>query len=94
MEINMTCKKITDSEISERLVASLPTRPNAPTSFGGRGFSAAEMKSAFDRLGLLIAERFNALLDDIQSGSLAAELRVGDYTLEELLTLLAPSLSK
>ena len=90
----MTCKKITDSEISERLVASLPTRPNAPTSFGGRGFSAAEMKSAFDRLGLLIAERFNALLDDIQSGSLAAELRVGDYTLEELLTLLAPSLSK
>jgi hypothetical protein len=94
MEINMTCKKITDSEISERLVASLPTRPNAPISFGGRGFSAAEMKSAFDRLGLLIAERFNALLDDIQSGSLAAELRVGDYTLEELLTLLAPSLSK
>ena len=90
----MTCKKITDSEISERLVASLPTRPNSPTSFGGRGYSAAEMKSAFDRLGLLIAERFNALLDDIQSGSLAAELRVGDYTLEELLTLLAPSLSK
>ena len=90
----MTCKKITDSEISERLVASLPTRPNAPTSFGGRGFSAAEMKSAFDRLGLLIAERFNALLDDIQSGSLAAELRVGDYTLAELLSLLAPTLSK
>ena len=90
----MSCKKITDSEISERLVASLPTRPNAPTSFGGRGFSAAEMKSAFDRLGLLIAERFNALLDDIQSGSLAAELRVGDYTLEELLSLLSPTLSK
>ena len=90
----MTCKKITDSEISERLVASLPTRPNAPSSFGGRGYSAAEMKSAFDRLGLLIAERFNALLDDIQSGSLAAELRVGDYTLEELLSLLSPTLSK
>lgn len=90
----MTCKKITDSEISERRIASLPTRPNAPTAFGGRGYSAAEMKEAFDRLPLLIAERLNALLDDITNGSLAASLKVGDYTLEELSALLAPSLKK
>ena len=90
----MTCKKITDSEIIERQIASLPTRPNAPTAFGGRGYSAAQMKEAFDRLPLLIAERLNALLDDITNGSLAASLKVGDYTLEELAALLAPTLSK
>ena len=62
----MITKKITDEEISELSVSSLPTRPTAPSAFGGRGYTAAEMKAAFDRLPLLLAERFNQLLDDIR----------------------------
>ena len=49
----MYTSKILDSEISGLKVASLPTRPTAPQSFGGKGFTAAEMKAAFDKLPLL-----------------------------------------
>jgi hypothetical protein len=52
-------------------ISSLPTRPTAPTAFGGKGYSATEMKEAFDRLPLYVAERLNSLIDDIESGSLA-----------------------
>ena len=44
----MKATKITDNEISDKLISSLPSRPTAPASFGGRGFSANEMKAAFD----------------------------------------------
>lgn len=119
----MITEKITDSEIADLRVASLPTRPNAPSAFGGRGYSAEQMKTAFDRLPMLIAERLNSLIDDIAAepessvsaailtgisethtlarlfsditdGSFATYMRVGDYTLEELLKTLVTSLSK
>lgn len=119
----MITEKITDTQIADLRVSSLPTRPNAPSAFGGRGYSAEEMKAAFDRLPVLIAERLNSLIDDIGAepstsisasiltgiseahtlarlfsditdGSLATYLKVGDYTLEELLRTLVPSLSK
>lgn len=61
----MTAKKITGEEILSNAVSSLPTRPTFPSSLGGRGYTSAEMKAAFDKLPLLIAERFNRLLDDI-----------------------------
>jgi hypothetical protein len=67
----MNTKKITESEIEELKISSLPTRPTAPTAFGGKGYSATEMKEAFDRLPLYVAERLNSLIDDIESGSLA-----------------------
>ena len=35
----MTTNKITDSEIESLKVGSLPTRPTAPTAFGGRGYT-------------------------------------------------------
>ena len=76
----MTTKKITESEISELKVSSLPTRPTAPTAYGGRGYTASEMKAAFDRLPLFIAARFNALLDDLFSddeSSAAAAMPTG-----------------
>lgn len=63
----MYTSKILDSEISGLKVASLPTRPTAPQSFGGKGFTAAEMKAAFDKLPLFIIDRFNDLLDDISA---------------------------
>ena len=76
----MNTSKILDSEISGLKVASLPTRPTAPQSFGGKGFTAAEMKAAFDKLPLFIIDRFNDLLDDISAEgerSIAAAIPTG-----------------
>lgn len=67
----MTTSKISDTEIDALKVASLPTRPTAPTAFGGKGYTATEMKEAFDKLPLKIIEEFNALIDDIATGALA-----------------------
>ena len=61
----MNTTKITEDQISHLKVASLPTRPTAPTSYGGLGYSAAQMKAVFDALPLFIIERLNALIDDI-----------------------------
>ena len=61
----MSVQKISDTEINERLIANLPTRPNAPTSMGGRGYGAAELKAAFDALPTLVAERYNELIADL-----------------------------
>ena len=66
----MNTKKILDSEIEALSVASLPTRPTAPTAFGGSGYTATEMKAAFDRLPLRIIEGFNSLLSEIENGAL------------------------
>ncbi len=86
----MNTQKILASEISELKISSLPSRPTAPTSFGGRGFTSREMKEAFDKLPLLIIERFNTLLDDISSSdenSLSAAISTGlsdGHTLKNL----------
>ena len=74
----MTTKKITESEIAPLCIASLPTRPTAPTAFGGKGMTSTEMKEAFDKLPSLIIERFNALIDDIESGNITESIPVGD----------------
>lgn len=63
----MNTSKILDSEISGLKVASLPTRPTAPQNFGGKGYTATQMKEAFDKLPMFIIYRFNLLLDDICS---------------------------
>lgn len=78
----MLTTKITDEEIKDLKVSSLPTRPTAPSSFGGRGYTAKEMKEAFDRLPLLIIERFNRLVDDITrlgDTSLSSSVPTGIY---------------
>ncbi len=78
----MNTKKILDSEISDLKIASLPSRPTAPSAFGGRGYTAKDMKEAFDKLPLFIIEKFNTLLDDISStgeNSLASSLPTGLY---------------
>lgn len=86
----MTTEKIKNAEIAALRVSSLPSRPNASGAFGGRGYTAAEMKAAFDRLPLFIIERFNALLDDIAAvgeGSLADAVPTGlgeGHTLADL----------
>ena len=78
----MLTTKITDEEIKDKRVSSLPTRPTAPTSFGGRGYTAVQMKEAFDKLPLFVIERFNRLLDDIAGeggDSLAGAIPTGIY---------------
>ena len=66
----MNTKKILDSEIESLSVASLPTRPTAPTAFGGSGYTASEMKAAFDMLPLRIIEGFNSLITEIENGAM------------------------
>lgn len=86
----MNTKKIIADDIEDLRVSSLPSRPTAPTSFGGRGYTAAQMKAAFDRLPLFIIERFNSLIDDVCAegdGSLAADIPTGladEHTLYNL----------
>lgn len=86
----MNATRITKEEISALSVASLPTHPTSPAAFGVGGYTAAEMKSAFDRLPLLLAERYNSLLEDAESigeGSLAASIPTGiaeEHTLSDL----------
>lgn len=63
----MKAKKIQSSDIEHILISSLPTHPTAPRSLGGRGYSASEMKEAFDKLPLYIIEHYNALIGDIHS---------------------------
>ena len=61
----MKTKKITESELKDLKIASLPTRPTAPSAFGGRGYTAEDMKAAFDKLPLLAIARINSLIDDV-----------------------------
>ena len=83
-------EKITHERASELCIASLPTRPTAPKSSGGAGFSSKEMKAAFDALPLYVIEKYNGLIDAIRSvgdGSLAAEIPTGihdGHTLDDI----------
>lgn len=76
----MKATKILEEDISDLKVSSLPTRPTESRGFGGGGYSASEVKAAFDKLPLYIVEKFNALIDDIMAlgeGSLADSIQTG-----------------
>lgn len=84
----MKATKITSSEAEPLLISSLPTRPTAPSAFGGKGYTATEMKAAFDKLPLFIIERFNDLIDDIKNGGICESIPTeigGAQTLAALL---------
>lgn len=86
----MQSKKITEGEIANLKISSLPSRPTAPTSFGGRGYTATQMKEAFDKLPLFIIARLNRLIDDVCAegeDSISTEIKTGIYdghTLQKL----------
>ena len=84
----MKTKKITSTEISASAVASLPTRPSSDGRYGSAAYTASELKAAFDKLPLLVIERFNALLDDVADGSLLASLPSGIKETESLSSFL------
>ena len=86
----MKSKKITDGDINDKKVASLPTRPTAPAAFGGKGYTATELKEAFDSLPLFLVEKYNELIADIcgeEDGSITDAIKTGiteTHTLAEL----------
>lgn len=66
----MKATTITESDMAPLRIASLPTRPTAPAAFGGIGYTAREMKEAFDRLPELVAARYNDLCSDVSEGNI------------------------
>ena len=76
----MKSQKITDGDINEKKVASLPTRPTAPAAFGGKGYTATELKEAFDSLPLFLVEKYNELIEDIcaeNGGTITDRVKTG-----------------
>ena len=117
----MRTKPILESEYASLRISALPSRPTASSAFGGRGYTASQLKEAFDQLPMLLVARFNALLEDIertgedslaqsiptglennhtlsqlfndvQSGTLATYLQVGDQSLFDQLTAMKSKL--
>lgn len=92
----MSMQTITERELVENGVSSLPLTPTASPALGGRDYTPSEVKAAFDRLPRLIAARLNALLGAVTDGTLLADIPVafGDGTLplSELLALLGDHL--
>lgn len=87
----MHANKITDTEVNKNRIGSLPTRPTASAAFGGKGYTATEMKEAFDKLPMLVIDRFNTLLDDIRRSDeegLTAAIPTGIYTGHSLQNML------
>lgn len=88
----MKAQKITDEEIEQLKVANLPNRPTAPEEYGGAGFSAKEMKEAFDRLPLYVMGKYNDLVDDITAegeDSISGTIKIGlgeDITLRDFIS--------
>lgn len=62
----MKSKRITEDEIKTLKVAYLPLRPTAPSTNGGLGYTASQMKAAFDKLPLFLVDRVNDLIDDLE----------------------------
>lgn len=76
----MKTKTVKAEEYQSLRVSSLPSRPTAPTSFGGAGYTASEVKAAFDRLPLFIIGKLNGLIEDIMAEgeeSIAAAMPTG-----------------
>lgn len=92
----MSMQTITERELVENGVSSLPLTPTASPALGGRDYTPSEVKAAFDRLPRLIAARLNALLGAVTDGTLLADIPVafgdGTLSLTELLALLGDHL--
>ena len=83
--------RINEADIADLKIASLPSRPTAPRSLGGYGYTATQMKAAFDKLPLFIVNKFNLLLESIErvgEGSVASAIPTGigdEHTLSDML---------
>ena len=73
----MQSKKIEQSEVEGLKISSLPTRPTSSTAFGGKGYTAKEMKAAFDKFPELLLEKLNLLIEDLTAEG--EESYIGSY---------------
>lgn len=83
----MNTQKIRESEIEDLKIAALPKRPTAKVAYGGEGFTAQEMKAAFDKLPLFLVDRLNSLIADIESeedGKISESIKTGLFELHTL----------
>ncbi len=74
----MSIQKISASELDAASIERLSSRPNEVTHYGEKAMTAKELQAAFDAMGRLNAQKYNALLDAIASGELAEALRFAD----------------
>ena len=85
----MAHKEIKVSEYYSKLIANLPTRPNAsPGDFSGGGLSAIQLKQAFDAVPLFIIDRLNGLIQYINEIS---DEGLSAYILEAIKSNIADS---
>ena len=83
---------ISSNEYEDLKISNLPTCPTADTRYGGYGYSASQMKQAFDALALFAIDKLNLLIADIKaaspSESICAVLKTGikrDHSFKNLL---------
>ena len=85
----MAHKEIKVSEYYSKLIANLPTRPNAsPGDFSGGGLSAIQLKQAFDAVPIFIIDRLNGLIQYINEIS---DEGLSAYILEAIKSNIADS---
>lgn len=73
----MKTNKILNTETEPYLISSLPARPNLPFASGGINYSSSDMREAFDKLPLLIVERLNSLISEIEDSSVCESIETG-----------------
>ena len=87
---NDLLEKIKPEAVEMLGVSSLPTSPTNPSATGS-GYSATQIKQAFDRLSVHIIEHYNRLIDALHSDldtSILAEIPTGifeEHTLSDLI---------
>ena len=70
----MPLSSLTEQELTRAGVSSLPITPTASPAFGGKSYTPAQMKAAFDRLPRLIAERLNAVIASLTDGEILSQI--------------------
>ena len=88
----MQTKYILDTDYQGLTISSLPSNPTAKVNYGGLGYSANDMKAAFDALPLFIIDRLNSLITDISepipedsiSGTIKTGIGGESHTLADL----------
>ena len=73
----MKTNKILNTETEPYLISSLPARPNLPYASGGINYSSSDLREAFDKLPLLIVERLNSLISEIEDSSVCESIETG-----------------
>lgn len=78
----MSLQKITEEEMDAVSIARLSARPNE-THGVENGMSAAGLQAAFDAFGRLNAEKYNALIDAMADGTMAASMMTAGESVAE-----------